>query len=65
MIDNSKRTRCEVWKDIKGYDGKYQISNLGRLKRLEYKDNIGRNRKEIIIKFFEFFKEKIEIVAIN
>lgn len=24
----------EVWKDIKGYEGLYQISNLGRVKRL-------------------------------
>ena len=24
----------EVWKDIKGYEGKYQISNLGRVKSL-------------------------------
>lgn len=25
----------EIWKDIKGYDGYYQISNLGRVKSLE------------------------------
>lgn len=25
----------EVWKDIIGYKGKYQISNFGRVKRLE------------------------------
>lgn len=24
----------EIWKDIKGYEGLYQISNLGRIKRL-------------------------------
>lgn len=24
----------EVWKDITGYEGKYQVSNLGRIKRL-------------------------------
>ncbi len=24
----------ENWKDIKGYEGKYQISNLGRVKSL-------------------------------
>ena len=24
----------EVWKDIKGYEGKYQVSNLGRVKSL-------------------------------
>ena len=25
----------EIWKDIKGYEGFYQISNLGRVKRLK------------------------------
>lgn len=25
----------EVWKDVKGYEGLYQISNLGRLKNLK------------------------------
>lgn len=32
----------EIWKDIQGYVGLYQISNLGRVKSLErYKDNKG------------------------
>lgn len=26
----------EVWKDIEGYEGKYQVSNLGRVKSLNY-----------------------------
>ena len=25
----------EIWKDIKGYEGKYQVSNLGRVKSLQ------------------------------
>jgi len=30
----------EIWKDIKGYEGKYQISNLGRVKSLlEWRGN--------------------------
>ncbi len=29
------KTETEVWKDIKGYEGLYQVSNLGRVKRLE------------------------------
>lgn len=28
----------EIWKDIKGYEGKYQISNLGNVKSLKYKE---------------------------
>lgn len=27
----------EVWKDIEGYEGKYQVSNLGRVKSLSYR----------------------------
>jgi len=26
----------EIWKDIEGYERKYQISNLGRVKSLNY-----------------------------
>ena len=25
----------EIWRDIKGYEGIYQVSNLGRVKRVE------------------------------
>lgn len=45
----------EIWKDIKGYEGLYQVSNLGRVKSL-YKEIIksnGRNfySKEKLLKF--------------
>jgi hypothetical protein len=47
----------EVWKDIEGYVGKYQVSNLGRVKRLAHSiscDNQWRchvrNYKEKILK---------------
>ena len=29
----------EIWKDIKGYEGSYQVSNLGRVKSLKYQKN--------------------------
>lgn len=35
----------EIWKDIKGFEGKYQISNLGRVKSLP---KLKRNRNGII-----------------
>lgn len=38
----------EIWKDIKGYEGEYQISNLGRVKTL--KKQIGRKEAEKIMK---------------
>lgn len=37
----------EIWKDIKGYEGLYQVSNLGRIKRLRFinkNTNIERER---------------------
>ena len=35
----------EVWKDIKGYEGLYQVSNLGRIKSL-----VGWNGKEYVLR---------------
>ena len=26
----------EIWKDIECYEGKYQVSNLGRVRSLDY-----------------------------
>ena len=43
----------EIWKDIKGYEGLYQVSNLGRVKALDrYKINNGGKHlvKEHIMK---------------
>ena len=40
----------EIWKNIKGYEGLYQVSNLGRVKSLERKDNLGRKVNEKILK---------------
>jgi len=43
----------EIWKDIKGYEGLYQISNLGRVKSLEkltFNHLVFFKRKEIILK---------------
>ena len=36
----------EIWLDIKGYDGKYQVSNLGRVKSLNY----NKTKKEKLLK---------------
>ena len=44
----------EVWKDIKGYEGRYQVSNLGRVKSLDrtFINKIGHKQytKERILK---------------
>lgn len=47
----------EVWKDIKGYEGHYQVSDLGRVKSLSrvVKSRVGvfGTKKEIILKTFK------------
>lgn len=40
----------EEWKDIKGYEGMYQVSNLGRIKSLDRKDSRGNFVKGKILK---------------
>lgn len=45
----------EVWKDIEGYEGLYQVSNLGRVKALEKTwicgwNNVTRHQEEKILK---------------
>lgn len=37
----------EVWKSIEGYEGKYEISNLGRLRSLSDKNG---KKRELILK---------------
>ena len=36
MVENLER---EEWRDIEGYEGKYQISNKGRVKSLNYRNS--------------------------
>lgn len=47
----------EIWKDVKGYENLYQVSNLGNVKRLnsivKYSNNIKANHKERVLKFDE------------
>ena len=39
----------EVWRDVKGYEGLYQVLNMGRVKSLGRKDRFGRVIKERIL----------------
>lgn len=41
----------EIWKDIKGYEGLYQVSNLGRVKSLERKTRFDNQTKIIQTSF--------------
>tara|TARA_R110000868_G_scaffold236848_1_gene490902 strand:- start:2084 stop:2641 length:558 start_codon:yes stop_codon:yes gene_type:complete len=43
----------EIWKQIKGYEGLYEVSNFGRVKSLEFEyrfNGLGFYKKEICIK---------------
>lgn len=39
----------EIWKDIKGYEGKYQVSDLGRVRSLDRLDRAGARTKGKIL----------------
>lgn len=39
----------EEWRDVVGYEGRYQVSSMGRVKSLERKDSWGRTIKERIL----------------
>lgn len=45
----------EIWKDIKGFEGLYQISNYGRVKSLKREVRCGKSTRII--------KEKIKIIG--
>lgn len=40
----------EIWKDIEGFEGYYQVSNLGRVKSLKRVNDEGRHLPEMILK---------------
>lgn len=39
----------EIWKDIRGYEGIFQVSNTGKVKSLERIDRLGRKIQEKIL----------------
>ena len=41
----------EIWKDIEGYEGHYQVSSKGRIKSI--KKQVGRKESELIMKPFK------------
>jgi len=43
-------TELEIWKDIEGYEGLYEVSNMGNVKSLEHFDSLGRKHNSIIRK---------------
>ncbi|WP_426388214.1 NUMOD4 domain-containing protein [Lacticaseibacillus paracasei] len=39
----------EIWKDIEGFEGLYQVSNMGRVRSLDREDAQGRRRKGMVL----------------
>lgn len=35
----------EIWKDVEGYEGTYEISNLGNIRSLFYRNQLAKNKK--------------------
>ena len=46
-----RKSSVEIWKDIEGYEGLYQVSNLGRVKSLG--NGSSNNSKERILKSYK------------
>lgn len=40
----------EIWKDIVGYEGLYQISNFGNVRSVERKDKFNRKQGGFLLK---------------
>lgn len=38
----------EQWKDVKGFEGFYQVSNLGRVRSVNHYANIGNGNKRLV-----------------
>ena len=47
-VDRVMKQEQEIWKDIEGYEGKYQVSNLGRVKSLSRIINGKRHKTHYI-----------------
>lgn len=52
----------EIWKDVVGYEGLYQVSNIGRVKRLEHWKNQRTNRTD---KYFNYRKLKEKMMSVS
>ena len=52
----------EIWKDIKGYEKLYQVSNLGKVRRIKFINN--RTQKDKI-KMLKLIKDKKGYLKIN
>lgn len=52
------KSTIEIWRDIKGYEGKYKVSNLGRVKSVRRFERSGSGFKEIKAKILALVVDK-------
>jgi len=55
-----KKNRKERWVDIKGYEGQYQVSNRGRVKRLEHYTKAWNGYKDCKRKLSEMLMKLVD-----
>ncbi|MFK3833068.1 NUMOD4 motif-containing HNH endonuclease [Staphylococcus saprophyticus] len=64
-MEKNKSNNVEIWKDIPGYEGLYQVSNMGNVKSLERKvtkiDGSVTEYKSIILKSFTSGKGRLYV----
>ena len=51
----------EVWKDVVGYEGLYQVSNYGNVKRIRFVNNKCSKPKELVIKKHIAWNGRIQV----
>ena len=49
MLDKGFKKEVEEWRDIKGYEGFYQVSNMGRVKTLAH-ETIRKNGRKLSVR---------------
>ena len=51
----------EIWKNIKNYEGLYQVSNFGNVRSLDRSVNCGIKNNNIVIKKGQLLKQNLNI----
>ena len=44
IMNTINNSEVEVWKDVVGYEGLYQVSNLGRIRKIRKKNLYSKNK---------------------
>lgn len=52
----------EIWRDVKGYEGLYQVSNLGQVKSISFRNNKIKKTRSKILKLTESKNGRIYVM---